>query len=105
MQFCRLPLGTKKKTIVKDVSYWKLDSLYIDDEETFYTNYGTIFNCGLYYNLKMGPVDIFGTNYYAPEQLDSIMEKILDKTPMNYETLMDWLNKAKAFNGFYILGI
>ena len=67
------------KTIVKDISFWKLDSLYIDDEDAFYANYGSVFNRGLYSNLKTGPLDIFGINYYAPEQLDSIIEKLLDK--------------------------
>ena len=105
MQFCKLPLGTKKKRIVKDVDYWKLDSLYIDEEETFYLNYRQIFSDGLYSNLKTGPVDIFGINYYAPERLDSIMEMIRDKKPLDYEVLADWLNKAREFNGFYILGI
>ena len=105
MQFCRLPRGTKKKTLLKDVTFWKLDSLYIDDEETFYTDYSSIFNRGLYSNLRTGPVDIFGINYYAPEQLDPIMEKTLEKTPADHAILLDWLNKARAFNGFYILGL
>ena len=29
MQFCRIPIGTKKKTIVKDFDYRKRDSIFL----------------------------------------------------------------------------
>ena len=109
MQFCKLPVGTERKRIVATnrIQNWQLDSLYIevDDVDTFYQEYSRIFTCGTYQNLKNGVVDIFGVNYYAPESIDPMIEKIHKEKPMDYEPLTDWLNHAKEYNGFYILGI
>lgn len=109
MQFCKLPVGTKLKRIVaaNKIPNRQLDSLYIypDDIDTFYREYSRIFTCGAYNNLKNGEVDIFGVNYYAPEYIDAIIEKINKEKPMDYETLTSWLDNAKEYNGFYILGI
>lgn len=107
MQFCRLPAGTKTKDIVavKSINHWQNDSLYINDEDVFYQEYSRIFNSGIYYNLESGVVDVYGINYYAPSFIDSIIEKIYEKKPVDYEFLIEWLNKAKQYNGFYILGV
>ena len=109
LQFCTLPSRARLKRIVNHCSIydWKDDSLYIhdDDIDLFWQNYSSVFDCGIYANLKTGPVDIFGINYYSPEQITFLLDKILDKKPMDYEVLVDWLSKAKTLNGFYILGI
>lgn len=107
IQFCKLPAGTKTKKIfsLDNIKSWQNDSLYIDDEDTFYQEYSHIFNCGLYSNLKSGIVDVYRNNYYAPSLIDSIIEQIRKETPLDCETLIEWLIKAKAYNGFYILGI
>ncbi len=109
MQFCVLPAGTRIKNIaaVGTIQNWRNDSLYIyiDDDDTFYQEYSRIFDCGTYANLQRGVVDILGVNYYAPEYIDPIIEKIRKEKPTDYETLVDWLNTAKEYNGFYILGI
>ncbi len=109
MQFCKLPAGTKIKRIVSAnrIQNWQLDSLYIcaDDVDVFSREYGGVFTCGAYNGLKSGAVDIFGINYYAPEHVDPIIEKIRKEKPVDYEPLTRWLNKAKEYNGFYILGI
>ena len=106
MQFCKLPAETKLKSIVSTdgIQNRQHDSLYIDDYNAFYQEYSRIFTCGTYNNLKSGVVDIFGINYYAPEYIDPIIEKIHKEKPMDYEPLADWLNNAKEYNGFYILG-
>ena len=107
IQFCRLPTGTVIKDIVavKSINHWQNDSLYINDENTFYQEYSQVFNCGIYNNLKSGVVDIYGINYYAPSFIDSIIEKLCEEKPVDYESLVEWLNKAKQYNGFYILGL
>lgn len=109
MQFCKLPFGTKTKKIVavSSINNWQNDSLYIyvDDIEVFYLEYREFFYCGIYNNLKSGIVDVYGINYYETSLTDSLIERILEKKPKDYEILIEWLNRAKEYNGFYILGI
>lgn len=105
IQFCRLPKGTHIKELVDNVDHWQNDSLYIDDENKFYTEYSKIFDCGIYNNLSVGTVDIYGINYYNPDVTDMIIEKLNNLKPSDYQVLVDWLNKSKDYNGFYILGI
>ena len=107
MQFCRLPVETKIKDIVavKSINNWLNDSLYINDEDVFFQEYSQIFNCGIYNNLKSGVVDLYGINYYEPSFIDTIITKLYEEKPIDYESLVEWLNKAKQFNGFYILGL
>ena len=55
--------------------------------------------------MNKGVVDIFGINYYAPNLLDSIIERLNNDKPTDYSTLKEWLIKSKEYNGVYILGI
>lgn len=107
MQFCRLPIGTPLRTLiaVDSITDWWDGSLYIDDENRFYKAYSMVFDCGFYNNLKSGPVDLYGVNYYPPSCLEAIIEKIRRLQPEGHVELLAWLEKARAFNGFYILGI
>ena len=107
VQFCKMPYKTKIKKIVavNSIKNWQNDSLYINDEDTFYQEYSNIFTCGIYNNLKSGIVDIFGINYYEPSLVDSIITKLHKNKPIDYMILVEWLTKAKEYNGFYILGI
>ncbi len=59
----------------------------------------------MYNNKKSGIVDIYGINYYIPIMIDRIIEKLYQEEPLDYEVFINWLNKAKGYNGFYILGI
>lgn len=107
IQFCRLPRGTgiKKLTAVESIKNWQNDSLYVSDENAFYREYSNIFDCGIYNNLESGTVDIYGINYYDPVSTDSIIERLIKDKPADYEVLIEWLRRSKAYNGFYILGI
>ena len=107
MQFCRLPHDTSLSEIVAvdSVKNWMNDSLYADDENEFYSEYSHIFDCGTYNNKKTGTVDIYGINYYAPSQIEMLQSRILEYKPAEYEVLAQWLERAKQYNGFYILGI
>lgn len=77
MQFCVLPAGTTITNIVAidRIQHWRNDSLYIY------------------------------IDYYAPKHIDPIIEKVYKEKLMDYEIMVDWLNDAKEYNGFYILGI
>ena len=83
----------------------KTDSLYVSDENAFYQEYGHIFDCGTYNNLETGPVDLYGINYYSVSLMDTIIERIRESKPADYTVLVDWLERAKGYNGFYILGV
>ena len=107
VQFCKLPADTKLKKIVAtgSIKNWQNDSLYIDDVDLFHKEYSGILNCGSYNNLKVGVVDIFGINYYTPDQIDSIIQRLAIEKPTDYELFTNWLMNAKTYNGFYILGV
>ena len=109
IQFCKLPAGTKIKKLVSvhSINHWQNDSLYLhmDDMEKFYQEYSAIFDCGIYNNLESGVVDLYGINYYGLLLINACIEKLCNEKPTDYESLVEWLNKAKQYNGFYILGI
>lgn len=109
IQFCRLPRTAKLESIVPvdSIKYWRDDSLYVsgDDAERFLQEYAGIFGCGIYNNLAMGAVDLCGINYYRAESVAVIIAKLIEKKPTGFETLLSWLDRAKQYNGFYILGL
>lgn len=107
IQYCKLKKGTSIKKLVTKIDNWKEDSLYIhiDDFDDFLSNYGKIFNSGIYSNLETGLIDETGINYYSPEQTEEIIKIIEMHKPLNYKILICWLNKAQEYNGFYFLGI
>lgn len=107
IQFCRMPRKTEVEriTAVDSIHHWLDDSLYVSGEDAFMQEYDGIFDCGIYNNLETGPIDPFGINYYRPDFIDAIIAKLLDKRPADYEKLVEWLNTAKKYNGFYILGV
>lgn len=105
LQFCSLPKGTPIETLVNSDVHWQDDSLYVDDENKFYKEYSSVFDCGVYNNLSSGTVDVYGLNYYSPEKTDIIIDKLGREKPCDYQMLLDWLKKSKEYNGFYILGI
>lgn len=107
LQYCRLPAGTAEITIVSPdaIRHWRDNSLYVQDETDFWAEYHDVFAEGLYANLRSGFMDICGINYYAPGRLGPILERLCTARPTDYELLTGWLEKAKAYNGFYILGV
>lgn len=107
LQFCEHKSGTSIKKIVNKIENWHNDSLYIsgDDMDTFYKCYKDVFKNGTYNNLKSGEIDFFGINYYSPKQVEEMIKVIEETKPTDYKTVLDWLVKAKEFNGVYILGV
>lgn len=107
IQYCRLPAKTDIREIVSvdSIVNWQDDSLYVPDENRFYIRYSNIFTGGVYNNLHTGPVDIYGINYYSPEHVSAIIERLETIQPADYEMLLNWLKKAEDYNGIYILGL
>lgn len=109
IQFCKMPLKTKIETVVAvdSITYWLDDSLYVsgDDANAFLKEYSCIFDCGIYNNLEIGMVDLWGINYYRPELTETIITRLLAVKPTDYEKLLEWMDTAKKHNGFYILGV
>ena len=108
LQYCRLAQRAEIEEIVSldSIELWKDDSLYIyaDDDNEFMSHYGDIFTGGIYSDGKSGMVDILGINYYSRELTHFIAAKVMDTKPFDYQVLLPWLEKAKEYNGFYILG-
>lgn len=107
MQFCRLSCNTQLSDIVaiNSIKHWRNDSLYISDVNVFYEKYSHIFDCGTYNNPERGIMDLYGINYYAPSQINSLIDRVRELKPIEHSVLIDWLERAKQYNGFYILGI
>lgn len=109
IQFCRMPQKTEVAVItaVDSINHRLDDSLYVsgDDDRAFIQEYGNIFDCGIYNNLETGTIDPYGINYYGADSIDMIIAKLLEIKPTDYEKLVEWLNTAKKYNGFYILGV
>ena len=97
IQFCKLSTKRKvtERVALRSIQHWQNDSLYVDDEDLFYNEYRCIFDT----------MDIFGMKYYGAELIKPIIEKLIKVKPKDYEILVEWLNKAEAYTGFYILGL
>ena len=100
LQYCTLPCGTPLKKILspKTVEHWNPCSLYVhaDDLELFSREYGDLFD---------GDLPLFGIGYRSPLQTEKLIAKIAAVKPIDHETLLRWLAKAKEQNGFYLLGL
>ena len=109
LQFCKIKKVTNIKSIVstRNIIDWCNDSLYVygDDTDVFYKHYKDVFKNGVYNNLKSGDIDFFGINYYSADQVNEMIKIIEENKPEEYTVLLSWLNKAKEFNGVYILGV
>ena len=109
IQFCRLPKKTKVEIIiaVDSIRHWLDDSLYVsgDDYNAFFEEYDYIFDGGIYNNLETGTIDPYGITYYGSNLIGTIIAKLLEVRPTDYEKLIEWLNIAKKYNGFYTLGV
>ena len=109
MQYCKLKRSIAIEEIVSPdlVEFWKDDSLYIcgDDWNDFCDAYADIITDGTYANLETGCLDWCGINYFTFKQTASIIQHIQMEKPTEYSTVLDWLEKGKQYNGFYVLGL
>lgn len=109
IQFCKMPQGTKMEiiTAIDSIDHWLDDSLYVrgDDGVAFLREYDSIFDCGIYNDLETGKIDPYGINYYRSDLIEPIIAKLLVTRPADHIKLAGWLDTAKGYNGFYILGV
>ena len=105
LQLCKSSPDQSLENILKQSSNWKDDSLYVHGDKPLYSVYGPIFGNGVHPNMKEGYLDTWGITYYKPSVIDEIIERAIQSKPEGYEILVTWLNEAKEYNGFYILGI
>ena len=105
--YCKMPINSLIDDIIKldNIKFWNNNSLYVHDENKFYSEYSAILNKGYYNNLKQGTIDIYGINYYTKEETENIKKKLKENKPEDSEALLNWLEYAAKFNGFYVLGI
>ena len=109
LKYCKLKPNTPIRKIVslRVIKFNAEDSLYftVNDMNEFFDDFENIFNNGIFNNRKQGVVDLFGINYYPPQQLNEIIDKIEKQKPVDYEILLKWLKQGVNYNGFYILGV
>lgn len=96
---------------VANIIFRRCDSLYVhgDDMFDFYDLYKTIFCNGFYNNGKRGVVDMWGINFYPPEEASLVVKRVRElvheRGSDDDRTLLKWLESVEQHNGFYILGI
>ena len=95
LAYCKLSNKSDIKTIVSisNIPFSQPDSLYVDFAfiEDFINQYDDIFTGGTYNNLKSGPVDVCGLNYYNPDLTNQIINKIKEQKPQKFEVVLNWL--------------
>jgi hypothetical protein len=106
LQYCKEKLSADE-VIKHGYHHWGQDSYYMQDGFTgsFIKLYADVLGNGTYANMKEGPIDNWGVNYYGPEKIDEIIDKANELKPLEYEFFVKWLEEAKNYNGFFILGV
>lgn len=105
LQFCKLPVEASIEQIMDGNEYWRDDSLYVYGDMPFYSTYKEVFGYGIHQDKSEGYLDNWGITYYRVEQIDEIIDWAKSIQPPEYEKLVEWLEEAKEYNGFYILGM
>ena len=113
-QYCDYPKDAPIKggiVSVSNIVFRRYDSLYVHgaDMFDFYDLYKTIFCNGFYNNGKRGVVDMWGINYYPPEEASLVVKRVWElvqeRGSEDDRTLLKWLESVEQHNGFWILGI
>jgi len=109
LSFCKLnpKVKVRKLTSISSIKSWNTDSLFIPIEmvNEFIDKYNEIFVEGVYNNLKVGPIDIYGINYFDSNTTIGILKRLLLAKPSGHEVLAKWLVQSKEYNGIYIRAI
>ena len=105
LQFCKLSADTALNDILQQYTHWQNDSLYVHDDAPLYTEYGAVFGNGVHPDLTESYFDGWGVTYYRPDQIEGIIQRAAEAALDGCETLIEWLNTAKQYHGFYILGV
>lgn len=73
--------------------------------DAFLAAYSDVLGEAMYTDKKSGPVYPFGPNYYPPEQVPAMLDRLRERNTEDDRTLAKWLLKATEHNGFYVLGV
>lgn len=90
---------------VMSLPHWQNDSLYVQDLDRLWIDYRDILGEGWYSPESRGLLSPYGLNYYGPEDLEVIISRIRERHPRDWENLLPWLEEARKYNGFYVLGV
>lgn len=105
-QYCKKDLPLKKLVKPGGYGFWEKDSILVHiDDDTFFENYLKYLEPT---NAPNGTTEFcyYGINYYTKEQTLSIVKRIKEDKPKEFEIVVAWLEKAITdYNGFYFLGI
>jgi hypothetical protein len=108
-QICEINKDTDINEIISvaNITHWKKSSLYVsvDDWDNFINEYGEYFYGGIQGNTAQGGIDMHGINYFTLGKTVKILADILLNKPKDFQILVEFLEKAKLKNGFYVLGI
>lgn len=108
LQYCRLERGTSLRKLTSAFrTHWEDDSLYVPGQcmDEFLAAYSDVLGEAVYSNKKSGPVYPFGPNYYPPERVTAMLDRLRERNSEDDRTLAKWLQKATECNGFYVLGL
>jgi hypothetical protein len=105
LSFCKKNLPIEELT-KNGYTYWSEDSLlfYIDDDARFFEHYMKYFEKP---HTPDGSGRFFyaGINYYTAEETEKMLSRIKKDAPPYSAPLIEWLTEARAYNGFFFLGI
>ena len=105
LSFCKKNLPIEELT-KNGYTYWSEDSLlfYIDDDARFFEHYMKYFEKP---HTPDGSGRFFyaGVNYYTAEETEKMLSRIKKDAPPYSAPLIAWLTEARAYNGFFFLGI
>lgn len=106
-QFYKKALPAQKAA--KDYQrHWLEDSLYVhmDWQNTLMDHYLPYLRETYYPDGDLGEFCYFAPNYYSKSQTRAMVEKIRSDRPLEWETLLPWLERAaNEYNGFFLQGI
>ncbi len=107
LQYCHLPPDTpiQKRIARNAIEFWRPDSVYVHGDAPFFAEYGEVLGPGISGSGNWSGFDSWGLNYYPPEVIPAMLQRLLARKPREYTFFLSWLEGCKACNGFYILGI
>jgi hypothetical protein len=108
-QICEMNIDTAINDIISvaNITHWKESSLYVsvDDLDNFINEYGKYFYGGIQGNATQAEIDLYGINYFSLDKTVKILTDISLNQPKDFQILIEFLERAKLKNGFYVLGI
>lgn len=105
LSFCKKDLPTDD-LLKSGYTFRSEDSLifHIDDDARFFEHYIKYFE-NPHTPDGSGRFFYAGVNYYTPEETERMLARIKKDAPPYSAPLIEWLTKAREYNGIFFLGI